>query len=114
MKDLELAKMLVKPSKLFLQDLAIESLLTEEKFGSVSQVYIVCEKYELVKQDFQRWIIEKSPPKEVKSIEGADHMVMLSKANELCLCLQQLAKKYYWVGHRRSLYIIMIKDVFHF
>jgi hypothetical protein len=94
MKDLELAKMLVKPSKLFLQDLAIESLLTEEKFGSVSRVYIVCEKDEVLKQDFQWWMIEKNPSKEVKSIAGADHMGMLSKANELCLCLQQLAKKY--------------------
>jgi hypothetical protein len=96
MKDLKLAKMLVKPSKLFMQDLAMESLLTEEKFGLISRVYIVCEEDELVKQDFQRWIIEKSPPKEVKSIKGADHLVMLSKANELCLIsyLQQLAVKY--------------------
>jgi hypothetical protein len=78
MKDLKLAKMLVKPSKLFMQDLAMESLLTEEKFGLISRVYIVCEEDELVKQDFQRWIIEKSPPKEVKSIKGADHLVMLS------------------------------------
>ncbi|XP_062156305.1 methyl jasmonate esterase 1-like isoform X2 [Alnus glutinosa] len=93
-EDLELAKMLVKPSKLFLQDLAMESLLTEEKFGSVSRVYIVCDKDELLKEDFQRWMIEKSPPKEVKSIAGADHMIMLSKPNELCLSLQQIAEKY--------------------
>lgn len=94
-QDLELAKMLMKPGKLFLQDLGMESLLTEEKFGSVSRVYIVCEKDELLKEDFQRWMIENSPPKEVKSIAGADHMVMLSKANELCLCLQEIAEKYY-------------------
>lgn len=93
-QDLELAKMLVKPSNSYLQDLAAESLLTEENFGSVSRVFILSEKDEMLKPDLQQWMIENGPPKEVKSLAGADHMAMLSKPNELSLCLQEIAEKY--------------------
>ncbi|WJZ91534.1 hypothetical protein VitviT2T_010598 [Vitis vinifera] len=74
-EDLELAKSLVRPHGLFLEDLAKESLLSKEKFGSVDRVYVVLEKDEVMKEDFQRWVIDDSPPKEVKFIAGADHMV---------------------------------------
>lgn len=93
-EDLELAKMLVRRSGLFQDDLVKESLLTEEKFGSVDRVFVMCEEDQLVKMDFQKWIIENSPPKQVKSIAGADHMVMLSKPKELCLCLVEIADEY--------------------
>uniref|UniRef100_A0A5B7BW78 Putative methylesterase 10 n=1 Tax=Davidia involucrata TaxID=16924 RepID=A0A5B7BW78_DAVIN len=94
-EDLELAKMLVRPSGLFLQELGKESLLTEKNFGSVSRVFVVCEEDQLFKEEFQRWMIENSPTKEVKSIAGADHMVMLSKPKELCFCLHEIAEKYH-------------------
>ncbi|KAA8547238.1 hypothetical protein F0562_003898 [Nyssa sinensis] len=93
-EDLELAKMLMRADGFFLEDMAKESLLTEEKYGSVDRVYIVCEEDEVMKEEFQRWLIENSPPKEVKSVVGADHMVMLSKPKELCLCLLQITEKY--------------------
>ncbi|PPR89535.1 hypothetical protein GOBAR_AA31147 [Gossypium barbadense] len=38
--------------------------LTKEKYGTVPRVYIVCGKDNILKQDFQRWIVESSPPNE--------------------------------------------------
>ncbi|KAA8531762.1 hypothetical protein F0562_006521 [Nyssa sinensis] len=69
-EDLELAKMLVRPSKFFIEDMAKESLLTKEKYGSVSRAYIICEEDEVMKEDFARWMIEYSPPKEKKYTAG--------------------------------------------
>ena len=94
LQDLELAKSLVRPHGLFLEDLAKESLLSKEKFGSVDRVYVVLEKDEVMKEDFQRWVIDDSPPKEVKFIAGADHMGMMSKPKELCLCFQEIVQQY--------------------
>ncbi|EXB37216.1 hypothetical protein L484_020272 [Morus notabilis] len=75
--DLILAKMLVRPSRLFLEDLAKESMVTDERFGSVRLVFVVCDEDGLLQEDFQRWLTENSKTKEVKLILGADHMVML-------------------------------------
>ncbi|KAI8024510.1 Polyneuridine-aldehyde esterase [Camellia lanceoleosa] len=95
MQDLELAKMLVRPNGMFFDDVAKESLLTEVRYGSVSRVYIVCEEDQLMKPEFPRWIIQNSPPDEVKSIANADQMIILSKPKELCLCLQEISQKYH-------------------
>uniref|UniRef100_A0A5B7BYB1 Putative methylesterase 10-like isoform X1 n=1 Tax=Davidia involucrata TaxID=16924 RepID=A0A5B7BYB1_DAVIN len=51
-EDLELAKMLVRPNGFFLEDMAKESLLTEEKYGSIRRDYIMCEEDEVVKEEF--------------------------------------------------------------
>ncbi|XP_034689731.1 methylesterase 10-like [Vitis riparia] len=92
-EDLELAKSLIRPHGLFLEDYAKESLLSKEKFGSVDRVYVVLEEDEIMK-DFQQWVIDNSPPKEVKFIAGADHMGMMSKPKELCLCFQEIVQQY--------------------
>ncbi|XWS29368.1 hypothetical protein CRYUN_Cryun24cG0023500 [Craigia yunnanensis] len=91
---LELAKTLLRPTGLFLKDLAKESLLTEENFGSVNRVFILSKEDELFNEHFQRWFVEISPTKDVKVIEGADHMSMLSKPKELCLCFLEIAEEY--------------------
>lgn len=69
--------MLVRPSMLFLEDLAKESMVTDERFGSVRLVFALCDKDGLLQEDFQRWLTENSKTKEVKLILGADHIVML-------------------------------------
>ncbi|XP_057963267.1 methylesterase 10 [Malania oleifera] len=97
-EDLELAKTLIRPNGLFVEDLTRESLLTEEKFGSVDRVFVMCGGDEVMGEEVQRWMIENGPGPvitEVKLIEGAGHMVMLSKPKELCLCFQQIAAKYH-------------------
>lgn len=93
-QDLELGKMLVRPSGLFMEDLGTENLLTEEKFGSVDRVFIVLEEDEVMMEEFQRLMIDKSPAKEVKAISGGGHMVMLSKPKELYLVLLDIAHKF--------------------
>ncbi|KAL6227287.1 hypothetical protein ACLB2K_001246 [Fragaria x ananassa] len=93
--DLELAKLLLRPSGMFIEELSKECLLTEAKFGSVKRVYVVCQEDEVMKEDFQRWMIKSNgPTDEVKLIKGAGHMVMLSKPQELCQCLCGVAEDF--------------------
>ncbi|XP_050291600.1 methylesterase 10-like [Quercus robur] len=94
-EDLELAKVLMRPNGLFMEDFSKEGMLTEEKYGSIDRVFIVCEEDEVMKEDFQRLIIEDSPPKEVILIREAGHMVMLSKPSELCQWLLEVAGRYH-------------------
>uniref|UniRef100_A0A7N2R6Y3 AB hydrolase-1 domain-containing protein n=1 Tax=Quercus lobata TaxID=97700 RepID=A0A7N2R6Y3_QUELO len=94
-EDLELAKVLMRPNGLFMEDFSKEGMLTEEKYGSIDRVFIVCEEDEVMKEDFQRLIIEDSPPKEVILIREAGHMVMLSKPSELCQRLLEVAGRYH-------------------
>ncbi|KAA3475646.1 methylesterase 10-like [Gossypium australe] len=93
-EDIELGLTLMRQGKVFLKDLAYESLLSKEKFGSIHRVYIVCKDDLLVKESMQKWYIENSPTEDVKYIAGADHMPMFSKPHELCKCLQEVAHQY--------------------
>ncbi|KAK8587064.1 hypothetical protein V6N12_021579 [Hibiscus sabdariffa] len=90
LQDLELGKMLVRPSGLFMEDLVTGNLLTEEKFGSVDRVFIRLEGDQVMMDEFQVLMIRNSPPKDVKVISEAGHMVMLSKPRELSQLLQHI------------------------
>ncbi|KAJ7952907.1 Salicylic acid-binding protein 2 [Quillaja saponaria] len=92
LEDLELGKLLLRPTGLFMEDLSKEGLLTEEKYGSVKRVFIVCEEDDVMTEEFQRWMIQNSPPQVVKTIERSAHMVMLSKPEQLCHCLEDVAQ----------------------
>ncbi|XP_008810785.2 salicylic acid-binding protein 2-like isoform X2 [Phoenix dactylifera] len=94
-EDFMLATMLVRPGNLFLDHITKEVMITEENFGSLSRAYIVCKEDKTLREDFQRWMIERSPGVQVKEIEGADHMVMLSKTNELYSILQDIAREHH-------------------
>ncbi|XXG63512.1 hypothetical protein AAC387_Pa05g1685 [Persea americana] len=93
-EDATLAALLARPAGLYLEDISNETMLSEENYGSVTRVYIISKQDKLYTEDYQRWIIENNPPKEVKEIEGSDHMLMLSKTQELCNCLLEIAEKY--------------------
>ncbi|KAL8473626.1 hypothetical protein ACS0TY_030461 [Phlomoides rotata] len=86
--------MLIRPGLFFMEDLGKKSLLSEKRYGRIKRCYVICEEDEVMKEDFQRYNIEKSPPDEVISIAGAGHMVMLTKTQELCSCLLELSEKY--------------------
>lgn len=94
-EDVELAKMLLRPNGLFIEDLGQESILTEARYGSVSRVYVLCEEDGVMGEEFQHWLIQNSPPKEVKSMAKAGHMVMLSKPKDLAFCLQNIVHEYH-------------------
>ncbi|XP_062102142.1 methylesterase 10-like [Humulus lupulus] len=97
-QELELAKMLVRPSGLYMEDFEKKNVLSEAKFGSVKRVFIVCEEDEVMKEEFQRWMIEISDPplteEEVIVVKGADHMVMLSQPHQLSKILTKLSYSY--------------------
>ncbi|XP_042487101.1 salicylic acid-binding protein 2-like [Macadamia integrifolia] len=93
-EDLILATKLVRPIGLFgIADLLKEATVSDEKYGSVSRVFILCDEEDDIKAIF-RWMIAQNPPDEVKEIPGSDHMVMISKPQELCAYLQEIAHRY--------------------
>lgn len=67
---------------------------TEEGYGSITRVYIVCKEDKGLIEDIQRWIIDNFPVNVVMEIEDADHMLMFSKPLELCDRLLKIADKY--------------------
>uniref|UniRef100_A0A5B6YY11 Putative salicylic acid-binding protein 2 n=1 Tax=Davidia involucrata TaxID=16924 RepID=A0A5B6YY11_DAVIN len=93
-EDLELAKTLIRPGSLFLEDLSKANNFSNEGYGSVRRVYVVCSEDKAIPEEFQRWLIGNCPVKEVKEIKDADHMPMLSKPQELCHCLVEIAHKH--------------------
>ncbi|XWS33671.1 hypothetical protein CRYUN_Cryun22dG0102700 [Craigia yunnanensis] len=94
-EDLTLALTLARHVGVYKDEGSIKATaVTKEKYGLVHRVYIVCNKDNLIKEEFQRWMIENNPPDAVKLISGSDHMVMFSKPKELCSCLQEIAEKY--------------------
>ena len=94
LKDLALATILRRPGSTFFEELSKANNFSNEGYGSVNRVYVICDKDKGMTVDFQCWMIKNSPVKEVKEINGADHMAMLSKPDELCKCLLDVANKF--------------------
>ncbi|XP_056169913.1 polyneuridine-aldehyde esterase-like [Syzygium oleosum] len=93
-QDLELAKFIRRPARMFMEELADKSLIAEERYGSVARVFVVCGDDKTMRVEFQRQIIDQNTPKAVKLIGDADHTAMLSKPHELCQCFEDIAKNY--------------------
>jgi hypothetical protein len=94
LKDLELAKSLIRLGSLFREDLSKAKNFSKERYGSVQRVYVVCDEDLGIPKEFQRWMIENGGLKDVMEIKGADHMAMFSKPQELCHRLLEIAHKY--------------------
>ncbi|POO02708.1 Methyl esterase [Trema orientale] len=96
-QDLVLALSLVRAVPVFNnEELVTKQLkLTKERYGSVRRVFIVCDQdHSIVEESFQRWMIERNPPHEVKVINGTDHMVMFTRPLKLFSYLGEIAEKY--------------------
>ncbi|CAL1408783.1 unnamed protein product [Linum trigynum] len=93
-EDMELAKALARPSSLFLHDLRKTEKFTEEGYGSVSRVYVICNEDRGMEEEFQRWMIENYVVEEVMEIKESDHMAMLSVPRKLFDCLCKIAENY--------------------
>jgi len=93
-KDLEVVKTLVRENPLVTNNLAGTRSFSEEGYGSVTRIYIVCGEDLVEVEDYQRWMISNFPPKEVMEIKCADHMPMFSKPQEVCALLLEIANKY--------------------
>ncbi|KAL2966667.1 hypothetical protein AAZX31_16G130400 [Glycine max] len=93
-EDLELAKTLVRPSSLFIEDLSKQKNFSKHGYGSVPRAYIVCTEDLAIPLEFQLWMIHNAGINEVLKIKGADHAAMISKPRELYNSLQKIATKY--------------------
>ncbi|KAK4840470.1 hypothetical protein QYF36_009536 [Acer negundo] len=93
-EDQELAKSLIRPGSLFLDDLSKPNNYTSEGYGKVNRIYIICEEDQAIPKKFQQWMIDNYPVNHVMEIKGADHMGMLSKPQELFDCLSEIAHRF--------------------
>ncbi|KAF6177045.1 hypothetical protein GIB67_015920 [Kingdonia uniflora] len=90
-----LATMLMRPIGMYHDESMLNEIkVSEERWGTVCRVYIMCDEDKVLSADFQRWFIEKNPPDEVKEIKCADHMVMFCKPLELFTSLKEIASSY--------------------
>ncbi|XP_065876655.1 salicylic acid-binding protein 2-like [Euphorbia lathyris] len=93
-QDLELAKLLIRPSSLFKHDLSKATKFTNEGFGMVKRVFITCEQDKAITLEFQKWMIQNCGVDEVVNIKDSDHMAMFPKPKELTHCLSKIAIEY--------------------
>ncbi|GJZ32240.1 salicylic acid-binding protein 2-like protein [Tanacetum coccineum] len=93
-EDLELAKILVRPSSSFLNDLDKEQPFSEKRYGSVTRVCAIAVEDKVIPKEFQWWMISNSPVTEVKELKEVDHMLMLSDPNQVCTYLVDVALRY--------------------
>ncbi|KAL7211921.1 hypothetical protein ACSBR2_014724 [Camellia fascicularis] len=94
-QDFTLAITLVRPGSSFLEDLAHANNFSNEGYGSVTRVFIVCNEDYTITEEYQWWMIENiGGVKEVMEIKSADHMPMFSKLQELCYCLLEIVNKH--------------------
>ncbi|CAL5195315.1 unnamed protein product [Lathyrus oleraceus] len=96
-EDLTLALSLVRPDRIYndVELLKKETAVTNHRNGRVPKIFIISKSDNLIREDFQKWIIERSGPyAEVKVIKDSDHMVMFSKPKKLSSILLKIAQKY--------------------
>ncbi|PNX88858.1 polyneuridine-aldehyde esterase, partial [Trifolium pratense] len=85
---------LIRRGSLFLEDLSEAENFSKERYESVPRAYIVVNDDLAIPLEYQEWMVQNAGIDEVKVINGADHMAMLSKPQELCLSLLEIAQKY--------------------
>lgn len=70
------------------------NLFSKQGYGSVPNAFIVCNEDVAIPLKFQLWMIQNGGINDVFEIDGADHTAMLSKPQQLCDSLYQIAAKY--------------------
>ncbi|CAK8539789.1 unnamed protein product [Lathyrus sativus] len=93
-EDFELVKILRRKGSLFVEDLSEVGNLSKERYESVPRAYVVANEDLAIPIEFQKWMIQNAGIDVVNVINGADHMAMLSKPQQLCLSLLGIANKY--------------------
>ncbi|CAL5195316.1 unnamed protein product [Lathyrus oleraceus] len=96
-EDLTLALSLVRPVPIYkdVELLKKETAVTNDRNGRVPKIFIISKSDNLVTEDLQKWMIERSGPfAEVKVIKDSDHMVVFSKPNKLTSILLKIAQKF--------------------
>ncbi|KAK8916292.1 Methylesterase 1 [Platanthera zijinensis] len=60
--------MMVRPTSFFQEDLSKRAAFSEERYGSVDKVFVLCGEDASLTPDYQRWMVKNSPVKEVMEI----------------------------------------------
>ncbi|XP_004230823.1 methyl jasmonate esterase 1 isoform X2 [Solanum lycopersicum] len=93
--DLKLATELVRPIYLYpVEEIYEEIVLSTKRYGSVKRVFIIAAESKALNKEFQYWMIENNPPDDVEEISGSDHMVMMSKPQQLFTTLLHIANSH--------------------
>ncbi|XP_027186204.1 methyl jasmonate esterase 1-like [Cicer arietinum] len=96
-EDLTLALSLVKPVPIY-KDVNLslkETTITNHKNSRVSKIFIISKRDNLIREDLQMWMIQKSAPfAKVTFIKNSDHVVMFSQPKKLSSFLLKIAQKY--------------------
>ncbi|KAG5625081.1 hypothetical protein H5410_010299 [Solanum commersonii] len=93
-RDWTMATKLVRPLYLYhAENVSKEIVLSRKRYGSVRRMFIVATESKVFNKEFQRWMIENNPPNEVEEISGSDHMIMMSKPQQLFTTLLRIANK---------------------
>ncbi|KAI5439179.1 hypothetical protein KIW84_024817 [Lathyrus oleraceus] len=93
-EDLELVKLLKRTGSFFIEDLSEAKNFSKKGYESVRRAYIVTNEDLAVPVEFQQWMIQNGGIDVVNVVNGADHMAMFSKPQELCVCLLDIVDKY--------------------
>ncbi|XP_061358005.1 methyl jasmonate esterase 1-like [Gastrolobium bilobum] len=96
-EDLTLALSLVRPVPIYndVELLLKETTVTNDRNGKVPKVFIISKRDNLITEDIQKWMIERTGPfAELKMIKDSDHMVIFSKPKKLSSRLLKIAQKY--------------------
>ncbi|CAN6371798.1 unnamed protein product [Urochloa humidicola] len=93
-EDITLAKSLMRVGSAFLEDLRVQPPHSKDRYGSVRKVYVACRQDRTIPEEFQRWMVSNNPVDEVKEIDGADHMAMLSAPDDVVRCIVDIVEKY--------------------
>ena len=73
---------------------SLNELKLSEKYASVKRGFIKSEKDCMDVMFMQDLMIKMNPPDVVEEVEGSDHMVMMSKPDQLSVYLQSIADKF--------------------
>lgn len=94
LEDLKLATVLSRETRTFTKDTTADARFTRERYGSVPRVFAFCGEDKISIKDELQSMIDEAGVEEVDVIEGADHMAMLSKPQELFSYLLDIVEKY--------------------
>ncbi|KAL6956580.1 hypothetical protein U1Q18_040662 [Sarracenia purpurea var. burkii] len=92
-RDVKLALTLVRFGLMFLNDFSKEKKFTQ-RYESVPRSFIKSQDGLIIPLSFQNFMIENNPVEHELQVNGSDHMVMLSKPNELSDAIMQIASYY--------------------
>uniref|UniRef100_A0ACD5Z0Q2 Uncharacterized protein n=1 Tax=Avena sativa TaxID=4498 RepID=A0ACD5Z0Q2_AVESA len=93
-EDYTLSQTLARVSSYYVADQQRRPPFSADRYGAVAKVYVVAKQDLAMIEEYQRKMIASIPVAEVREMEHADHMAMLSAPEELAGHLADIANTY--------------------